>query len=305
MSRWTYQLQWTYLLTIVTALMVPVFYNLYISFNEFGFGAARYQFTLGWYEAMLHDAQMLTALRWTGLLALSSVIVVIPFGLMSARLYKRLTNKIWLLALMLLPLFVPADIFASSLLVFFKYLNRGFSWLAEMTGISTFATWFELGFLTAAIAMVIYTLPYVFVVILITMGRYRQEQTDAARACGATPWQAFWQVEFPQIRPGVLSATAFTVILVFNEYVRSNALKGGFDTFTTVLISQMLNTGMSEQSYAMGGVISLVAIVAVGGLIIVTLIRAEQLARRERAPAADMKFAAEVKPAAVLKVADV
>ena len=279
----TYRLQWAYLLTIVAALMTPVFYNLYISFNEYGFGAAHYRFTFGWYEAMLHDAQMLEALRWTGLLALSSVVVVIPFGLLSARLYKRLTRKVWLLALMLLPLFVPADIFASSLLVFFKTLNRGFASLADATGIGALSSWFELGFLTAAIAMIIYTLPYVFVVILITMGRYRQEQTDAARACGATPWQAFWQVEFPQIRPGVLSATAFTVILVFNEYVRSNALKGGFDTFTTVLISQMLNTGMSEQSYAMGGVISLVAIVAIGGLIVVTLVRAERLARRERA----------------------
>ncbi len=33
--------------------------------------------------------------------------------------------------------------------------------------------------------------------ILITMGRYNPEQTEAARACGATGWQAFWHVEFP------------------------------------------------------------------------------------------------------------
>ncbi|MEL6316169.1 MAG: ABC transporter permease subunit [Pseudomonadota bacterium] len=281
-SPWEIRLNWAYMLAIVGALMTPVFYNLYISFNEFGFGAARYAFTLDWYAAVFQDAQLLTALRWTGLLAVATALIAVPFGLLAAKLYKRLDQKLWLLALMLLPLFTPADIFASSLLVFFKTLNGAFTGLAELTGLAWFETWFELGFLTALIGLVIYVCPYVFVVILITMGRYNPEHTEAARACGATGWQAFWQVEFPQIRPGVMSATAFTVILVFNEYVRSNALKGGFDTLTTLLISQMLNTGMSEQSYAMGGLISIVAIVGVGGLIIWTLIRAERLARRQR-----------------------
>ncbi len=62
-------------------------------------------------------------------------------------------------------------------------------------------------------------------------------------------------------------------------------LKGGFDTFTTVLVSQMLNTGMSEQSYAMGGIVSAVAIVIIGSIIIITLVQQEQMARRERAVA--------------------
>ena len=62
-------------------------------------------------------------------------------------------------------------------------------------------------------------------------------------------------------------------------------LKGGFYSFTTVLVSQMLNTGMSEQSYAMGGIVSAVAIVIIGGIIIFTLVKQEQLARRDRAVA--------------------
>ena len=274
-SRWGYRLQWLYLLTVVAALMVPVLYNFYISFNEYGFGAARYRFTTGWYLAVFQDAQLLTALRWTLLLALATLVLVIPFGVLSAKLYKRLRNKLWLLALLLLPLFVPADIFASSLLVFFKHLNGLFGLLADATGLGFFSSWFELGFITAVIGLVVYTLPYVFVVILITMGRYHPEQTEAARACGATAWQAFRQVEFPQIRAGVFSACAFTVILVFNEYVRTAMLKGGFDTFTTVLVSQMLNTGMSEQSYAMGGIVSFTAVLVIGGILMFTLIKAE------------------------------
>ncbi len=68
-SRWIYWAMWAYLLAIVALLMTPTFYNYYISFNEFGFGAANYEFTLGWYGAVFQDAQLMTAFGWTILLA--------------------------------------------------------------------------------------------------------------------------------------------------------------------------------------------------------------------------------------------
>ena len=175
--------------------------------------------------------------------------------------------------MLLAPLFVSADILGSALLVFFKNLNRGFESLGETLGTTAFDGWFELGVGSAIVGLVIYTLPYAFVVILITMGRYREQQTEAARACGASGWQAFWHIEFPQIRAGVFSACAFSIILCFNEYTRTSLLKGGFDTFTTVLISQMLNEGMSEQSYAMSSLVSFIAIAVIGGIILYTLLR--------------------------------
>jgi spermidine/putrescine transport system permease protein len=204
-------------------------------------------------------------------------------ALLAAKYYKAADNKLFPVFLLLAPLFVPPDILGSALLVSFKNLNGVFIWIGDILGTGLFDGWFQLSFLTAAIGLIIYTIPYSFVVILITMGRYRKEQTEAARACGANGWRAFWDIEFPQIRAGVFSASAFTVILVFNEYTRTSLLKGGFDTFTTVLISQMLNTGMSPQSYAMSALVSFVAIAAIGSIIIFTLVRAEALSRVARA----------------------
>ena len=282
-SPLSYRLKWVYLLGVVAVLMVPVFYNLYVSFNEHGFGAAKYEFTLDWYRVVLQDSQLMTAFGWTMFLAAITVIVAVPAGVLTAKLFKRTRRKVLVVALMLLPLFVPSDIFASALLVYFKNLNHGFEWLSDVLGNNWFRGWFELGYMTAIMGLVIYTLPYVFIVILITMGRYHREQTEAARSCGANGWQAFWHIEFPQIRPGIFSACAFVVILTFNEYTRTSMLKGGFDTFTTVLVSQMLNTGMSEQSYAMGGIVSSAAILVIGGIIVVTLIRTERLEKIDRA----------------------
>lgn len=284
-SVWSYRLKWLYLLAVVAVLMVPVFYNLYISFNEYGFGASDYQFTFEWYRVIFSDKLLLGALGWTILLAGVTTALAVPMGLMTAKLYKRSRHKLLIVSVMLLPLFVPADIFASSMMVFFKQLNILAQMIAEVTGLEAVGTWFESGVMTAVIGLIIYTLPYVFIVILVTMGRYPVQQTEAARSCGATAWQAFWQVEFPQIRAGVFSSCAFVLILTFNEYTRTSMLKGGFDTFTSVLVSQMLNTGMSEQSYAMGGLVSSVAILVIGSIIVFTLFRTDRLQRIERAKA--------------------
>jgi len=282
---WLHRLKWAYLLLVVLTLMTPVLYVMYVSFNANGFGAADYVFTWEWYRLISSDELLIGALRWTLSLALVVTVITVPMALLAAKHYKAAENKLFPVFLLLSPLFVPPDILGSALLVFFKNLNLAFVWLGDRIGTSLFDGWFRLSFLTATIGLIIYTIPYSFVVILITMGRYRKEQTEAARACGANGWRAFWDIEFPQIRAGVFSACAFTVILVFNEYTRTSLLKGGFDTFTTVLISQMLNTGMSPQSYAMSAMVSFVAIAVIGSIILVTLLRAESLGRVARAKA--------------------
>jgi len=284
-NPWTIRLKWSYLLLVVFALLSPVFYTIYISFNEHGFGARIYEFTFDWYRIVLGDILLVASLEWTVYLAVTAVATTIPMALLSAKFYKRSRRKVAFVALMLSPLFVPADIMGSSLLVFFKNLSGAFTWLGKALGVSWFDGWFDLGFLTALIGQIIYTHPYAFIVILITMSRYRSQQTEAARACGATAWQAFWQVEFPQIRVGVFSSCAFVTILSFNEAVRTGLLKGGFDTFSNVLVAQMLNVGMSGESYAMAGIMSIVSMTVIGAVIIFTLLRAEHLTRKARAMA--------------------
>ena len=284
-SIWSYRAKWAYLLALVGVLLAPVFYVIYISFNEYGFAARIYEFTLEWYVVVLGDKILVASLEWTGYLALASVLSSVPMGLLAAKFYKRTRHKVAFVTLMLLPLFVPADIMASSLLVYFKNLNRVFEGLSDALGSELFYGWFDLGFLTAWIGQVLYTVPYAFVVILITMSRYRDQQTEAARGCGASAWQAFWQVEFPQIWVGVASSCAFVAILSFNEATRTALLKGGFDTFSNVLVAQMLSIGMSEESYAMAGIMSILSIAIIGSILIYSMARSERLERERRVKA--------------------
>ncbi len=285
-NAWAHRMKWAYTLAIVAGLLTPVFYTIYISFNEHGFGARVYEFTVDWYFVLFTNTQIIESLKWTLLLGAGAVLTAVPMGLLAAKYYKRTGHKVLFVVLMLSPLFVPGDILGSALLVYFKNLNRLMGHLNDVVydrfGLDWFGTWFDLGFMTALVGQILWTVPYAFIVILITMGRYRPQQTDAARDCGATAWQAFRGIEFPQIRVGIFSAGAFVFILSFNEYTRTNLLKGGFDTFTTVIVSHMLNTGMSEESYAMGGLVSVISMVVIGTVLVATLAKAERLQRLQR-----------------------
>ena len=120
---WIHRLKWAYTLLVVITLMMPVFYVMYISFNEHGFGAARHEFTLDWYGVIFTDRLMLTALGWTVKLAGITTLIVVPLGLLAAKHYKSTRFKVPVVSLLLAPLFVPSDILGSALLVFFKNLN--------------------------------------------------------------------------------------------------------------------------------------------------------------------------------------
>ena len=94
--KWKLLLKWGWLSFAVFILMAPTFYTVYISFNELGFGAKYYNFTFQWYENVFSDKQLIGALGWTMLLAIITLPIVIPFGLLSAKLYKQSTQKVWI-----------------------------------------------------------------------------------------------------------------------------------------------------------------------------------------------------------------
>ena len=83
---WAHRAKWAYLLLMVVALMSPVFYVMYISFNLNGFGAAEYVFTWKWYGLIFSDRLLMQALRWTMSLAVMTTLIAVPMALLAAAL---------------------------------------------------------------------------------------------------------------------------------------------------------------------------------------------------------------------------
>ena len=76
------------------ALLAPTFYIIYISFNEYGFGARIYEFTFDWYIVVLGDTMLVASLEWTAYLAGAAVAIVVPMALLAAKFYKRTRFKV-------------------------------------------------------------------------------------------------------------------------------------------------------------------------------------------------------------------
>ena len=74
-------------------------------------------------------------------------------------------------------------------------------------------------------------------------------------------------------------------ILSFNEATRTALLKGGFDTFSNVLVGEVMNIGMSGESYAMAGTLSILSITVIGLILTYTFIKSGRLEREARAKA--------------------
>ena len=99
------------------------------------------------------------------------------------------------------------------------------------------------------------SLPFTAYVFLAGLNGISSDVFEAARIDGAGPWQTYWHVTLPLLRPAMLVATVLNMIYVFNSFpivYTLNARNPGFDNDTTITFmyklafnSAELDTGMS------------------------------------------------------------
>jgi putative spermidine/putrescine transport system permease protein/spermidine/putrescine transport system permease protein len=98
---------------------------------------------------------------------------------------------------------------------------------------------------------VLWALPFAFLVILTALSSFDQVYLEAAYMAGAGPLRAFFEVELPQIRQGILGGALFSLILSFNETIRTAVVQGGRNTVQTYLWSQYQQVGLSPTLFAL------------------------------------------------------
>src|SRR4029079_10789703 len=77
---------------------------------------------------------------------------------------------------------------------------------------------------------------------------------EAARDLGASPWQAFWKVTFPQISPAILSGALIAFTLSFDDFLITFFTAGvGSDTLP-LRIYAMIKYGVSPEINALSTV---------------------------------------------------
>src|SRR2546427_8214313 len=128
---------------------------------------------------------------------------------------RELRRPRLIVATVLLPLFIPGVSLGLASAFFFRQL-----------GVTP-------SLLTITTVHVVWALPFAFLIILAVMATFDPAYLEAAYLHGAGRLRAFVDVELPLIRHGILGAAIFSVILSFNETVRTALVQGPNNTVQT------------------------------------------------------------------------
>jgi spermidine/putrescine transport system permease protein len=254
MNFWSRILLWLCLAGVLGFLYAPLLPPLLLAIRDPATGGI----TLHNFGTIHSDPTLVGALTNSVLLAAIVGVTAPLLGLAAAQAVRYFGVPRLILTVILLPLFIPGVSMGVSTSLFFN-----------LTGIDP-------SILTMATVQTLWALPFAFLVILTVMSGFDTLYLEAAYTCGANRTQAFWDVELPQIAPGISGAATFSVILSFNETVRTAVVQGGNNTVQTFIWSRYQQVGLTPNMYALMSIIIAITLLLV--LVLVAL-------GRERHPA--------------------
>ncbi|MER9360874.1 ABC transporter permease [Mesorhizobium sp. M0500] len=202
--------------------------------------------SLRWYEAVLADTRLTSALVNSLLVAVVSSAVAVTLGFLSAWGFARfaLPGSGLMRGLITLPLTVSYLIIGMGLLVLFNW-----------TGVPK-------SLLAAGIGHVVINLPLCFAIVYSQMGDHQINIERAARDLGAPEWKVLLLITVPIMAPAIFAGFFLSMTFSWDEFVISFLLTR-FDTTLPVEIWNLLRSGLNPKTNAVGSLVFAVSIVLV------------------------------------------
>lgn len=235
---------WVYLALGYAFVFLPVVVLVVFSFQDGRLPVPPFQgFSLQWYEKILSDSGLMTALWHSALVAGVSSGLALLMGFLAAHALARvrLPGSVLMRGLLIAPMTVSYLIIALGLLTTFN-----------QTGI-------KLSLITAGIGHVVINLPLCFAIAYAAMGDHQKNAERAARDLGASEAQVLWHISAPMLAPALAAAFFLSVTFSWDEFIIAFLLTR-FDVTLPVEIWSMLRSGLSPATNAVGSLVFLVSI---------------------------------------------
>ena len=248
MTRHTRVLMSVIYWAFVAYLFVPLMLMVLMGFKDSKFiGFPIKGWTLDWYLGVFQSAQVIDVFLYSMIIAIASTVLSLFIGTWTALLLgpNRFFGRAFVFALTCLPAVIPGIISAISLRIYARLLE------------------IDPGMLAIILGHTVHNVPFVALVVLARLSTLPNSQLEAARDLGADQAITFMRITLPYLKPALIGAAVFCMLLSFDDFVRSFFL-GGYEPTLPVLIFAKLRSGMSPEINA----ISTVALVltAVVGL---------------------------------------
>lgn len=211
-------------------------------------------FTAGYYRTFL----------WSVLLATMATLLLLaicyPVAVGLARTFGRWTPVLTLL--FVAPLFVSETIRLYGWTLFF--LKGGIlNGLLRTLGIGEVEMMYSIPAVVIGLANIY--LPFMLFPLTLGIALIPKELLAAARDLGCSRWQAFWRVELPLSRPGLIIGTLLTFIMTLGSMSESKILGGR----RVVMVADDIELAFGyQQNWPLGSALSVI----LGGLSLVLLV---------------------------------
>lgn len=240
-------------------LYVPLVIVIVYSFNDSRLNAEWVGFTLNWYRQLFEDEAMLTAAGNSLLIGMTASLVSTILGTMAGVAMHRYRTRL-LPVLVLTPIAIPEILVGVSLLIFFVMLN------------------FTLGLASVALAHIAFCIGFVAIVVRARLAGMDESLVEAARDCGATPWQAFRYVTLPLIMPGVVAGALMAFTLSIDDFVITFFTAGAGTVTLPLQIYSMIKIAVTPEVNAVSTLLMLLTLllIVIASKISPTLLHADQ-----------------------------
>ncbi|NBZ88636.1 ABC transporter permease [Stagnihabitans tardus] len=249
------RLSFLYLALAYAFIFLPVAVLVVFSFQDGRLPVPPFQgVTLKWYEKVLSDEGLMTALGHSALVAFGSSGVALALGFLAAHGLARvaLPGSLLMRGLLIAPMTVSYLIIGLGLLTVFNQAGIKPSLVA--TGIGH----------------VVINLPLCFAICFAAMGDHQKSAERAARDLGASEVQVLWHISAPMLAPALAAAFFLSVTFSWDEFIIAFLLTR-FEVTLPVEIWSMLRSGLSPATNAIGSLVFLVSALVV--IVLETLMR--------------------------------
>lgn len=251
----------TYTILVYLFMFLPIAVVVLLSFNANQFGSFPMTgLSTRWFEVLWNNEAIMRAFRTSITLGLMTAVISTVLGVLASLALVRyaIPGRNLITTLLIAPILVPEVVLAVALLLFLNFLNIGKSFTMLLAG------------------HVIFTLPFVILVVQARLVSIRRDVEEAALSLGASPMQTFFAVTLPLLMPAVAAGGLFAFTISFDDITGTLFWKpGGIETVPTQIFS-MLRNSISPEINALGTVI----IVLTVGLPLIGAAVARRLAAR-------------------------
>ena len=250
---------------IYAFLYVPIIIVVVFSFNGTDRRVTQWDgFSLRWYESVLSDTAVQSALANSLIVASSTAVIATIFGTMAALGLQRAPR--WFSgpfqALTFISIIVPEIVIALATLVFFSSTFDIINPLLDLK--------LRLGFQTIIAAHALFNISLVMLLVRARLSGMDRTHVEASYDLYGTPWRTFWQITVPQLLPAIIAGCLLSFTFSFDDYVITTFVSGAGSTTLPLYVFSTIRKGVTPATNAVAAIMLLItlSILVVGQFLI-------------------------------------